>query len=85
MRKIYLLLIILLSINFGSFAQKFPIPVRPGDTINIITRNKLFNLPAKNDTLWILKNTQLQNAIIKAKNLELSELEITELKNQISL
>jgi Flp pilus assembly protein TadB len=39
----------------------------------------------KDDTLWVMKNSQLQNAIIKAKKLEVCEEEISEYKNQISL
>lgn len=63
----------------------YPYPVKKTDTLRLLTKRGFYNFKAKNDTLWILKNTQYQNALIKAKRLELSEIEIVELKNQINL
>jgi hypothetical protein len=82
MKKLFLILIFLLPILV--FGQKYPISVRPGDTLIIISK-KTYTLPLKDDTLWVMKNSQLQNAIIKAKKLEVCEEEISEYKNQISL
>ncbi len=81
MRKILILFIILLP--FTAFGQ-YPIPVRKGDTLKIVKKETVDFIAVK-DTLWILKNSQLQNAIIKANKLELCEEQTTEYKNLVKL
>lgn len=73
-----------MSINIFAFSQKYPIVVRPGDTLTIKGK-KNYTIPLKEDTLWVMKNSQLQNAIIKAKKLEICEEQITEYKKEIDL
>jgi len=53
--KVLLLLIILLT-SLGLEAQRFvPIPVLPGNT---------YNVDSKNDTLWIITNKQFKKTLI---------------------
>jgi hypothetical protein len=84
MKKIAIIILffILQSTVFG---QKYPIPVRPGETLTITGIKTNIILPLKDDTLWVMKNSQLQNAIIKAKKLEICEEQISEYKNQTAL
>jgi hypothetical protein len=72
-----ILLLIFLSISgLTSFAQNYPEVILPNSTKTI---------ESNNDTLWILKNSQLDNAIIAKKKLAV-ELEITkELKGKIAI
>ncbi len=82
MKKILIIVAFLLPIVV--FSQKYPIAIRPGDTLVVISKNT-YTLPLKNDTLWVMKNSQLQNAIIKAKKLGICEEEVTEFQKQILL
>lgn len=84
--KRILLFFTLFFITFGTYAQvKYPVPVRPVDTLVLITPRGNYQLDAFNDTLWVFKNTQFQNALIKAKQLELCEEETNEYKNIVNL
>ncbi len=84
-KQTIIILILFFLITSFSYSQRYPVPILPGETLKIIKKNKTYNIPLKSDTLWVLKNSQLQNAIIKAKKLELSEDQIAELRNQIRL
>ncbi len=66
------------SIGF-SLAQNYPFVVKPSYSLSIEKNSKVFTFP--NDTLWILKHSQYKVAIRKAKELELSEQQITEYKS----
>ena len=83
MNKKIIILIALLIAGYYTFAQRFPLPVLGGDSLKIFTKYQVKIIPVTNDTLWILKNSQLQNAVAKAKKLDLSELQNKELKNEI--
>lgn len=67
---------------FNTFGQRFPLPVFTGDSLIIVKKYETKVLVVK-DTLWIMKHSQLQNAIAKAKKLELEELKTKELNNKI--
>ncbi len=84
MKRLSLFLVLLLIAGF-IYGQKFPIPVKPGDTLVLKTVKGNYNFPTKTDTFWILKNSQLQNAISKARKLDLSEQEVLELKRKNSI
>ena len=83
MKKI-LISTLFLIVAIQIFAQKFPIPVRSGDTLQIVKADAIYNVPVK-DTLWILKNSQFQNALIIAKKNELCEEEVLEYKGLVDL
>ena len=85
MKKIILLSFILIILISSSKAQRFPLPIKSADTLRLHTLKGIYRIPNNNDTLWIFKNTQFQQALIKAKKLELTELEIIELNNKVSL
>ncbi len=84
MKRLSVILILLVTCS-SLYAQKFPIPVKPGDTLILKTNKGNFNLPAKADTFWILKNSQLQSAISKARKLDIEQQEVLELKKQKSI
>jgi len=71
-KKIICLLFLIIPLYV--VAQQYPQEIMPG-TSKTIT--------ATTDTLWILKNSQLKNAIIKAKELEIANQQIEELKKII--
>ena len=75
MIKNILFIIIVLS-GIAASAQTYPEVILPNSTKTI---------ESKNDTLWILKESQLQKAIIAAKKLAIEEEISKELKNKISL
>ena len=82
MRNLLILFFLLISLEV--FSQKFPIPVRTGDTLQIVKADGIYNVQVK-DTLWILKNSQFQNALIIAKQNELCEEEVKEYKELVNL
>jgi hypothetical protein len=71
-----ILLLLLLCFGASLFAQKFPIDILPDSTLTI---------KAVNDTLWVLKNSQLRKAIIAGKKLEIEEQISIELRKKILL
>lgn len=73
-KNILVLLILFAGITVS--AQTYPEVILPNSTKTI---------ESKNDTLWILKESQLQKAIISAKKLAIEEEISKELKNKISL
>ena len=83
--KKFTLVLLFFALQILVFGQKYPLPVRPGDTLIVKAKKYHYVLPMKDDTLWVMKNSQLQNAIIKAKKLEICEEEATEFKNELSL
>jgi len=83
MKKSFLVVLFFHIIIVG-FSQKFPIPVKPGDSLIIKLEKYKYEIKVENDTLWVMKNSQLQNAIIKAKKLQICEEEIVEYKKNTS-
>ena len=71
-----LFVIILLFVSFSSFAQTYPEVILPGTQKTV---------EPGNDTLWILKDSQLKKAILSAKRLKVEEEISAELKRKISL
>jgi len=82
LKKLILILIIVSSFIGTSFAQKFPFVVKPTYKLTIETPKGNFEFPQ--DTLWLLKHSQYKVAIQKAKELELSEQQVAELKSQVA-
>jgi len=72
----HILLVIILFSNIIVFAQTYP---------EVILPNSSKTIESNNDTLWILKESQLQKAIIAAKKLAIEEEISKELRNKISL
>jgi len=80
MKKTLIISILILA-TISSFGQKkYPVPVRPADTLVLVTQRGSYQLQSFSDTLWVFKNSQFQNALIKAKLLELCEKEVEEYK-----
>jgi len=61
---------------FSLFAQNYPEVILPGDSKTVNSGN---------DTLWILRDSQLKKAIISAKKLQIEEEISSELRKKISL
>ncbi len=83
MIKKIIIIFSLLFATYCSFGQRFPLPVLSGDSLKIFSSYSPKMMHVVNDTLWILKNSQFRNAIVKAKKLELSELQNKELKKKV--
>ncbi len=74
MKKIFLL-IILLGLSFGIFAQqRYPIAVLPG---------KQFLVKPVGDTLWVITDSQLNRALIAVKELKNADLQIENYRKQL--
>lgn len=73
-RIITLLVFSLIGLNIS--AQSYPIEIMPGNSKTINPGN---------DTLWVLKNSQLKKAIVAAKKLKIEEDISKELRTKISL
>ncbi len=74
MRKSPIIILFLIFLAGASQAQevKFPVPIYPGET---------FTVPMKYDTLfWLLKNSQYNNALEKARALAIADTMISTLK-----
>jgi len=71
-----ILFISFLIANFSAIAQIYPIEIRPGETKTI---------ESGNDTLWILKDSQVKKAIMAAKKLKVEEEISIELRKKVSL
>jgi hypothetical protein len=71
-----ILFIVVVFTGIAASAQTYPEVILPNSTKTI---------ESKNDTLWILKESQLQKAIIAAKKLAIEEEISKELRNKISL
>jgi hypothetical protein len=69
-------LIIILFASYPAFAQTYP---------EVILPNSSRTIESKGDTLWILKESQLQRAIMAAKKLTIEEEISNELRNKIFL
>ncbi len=76
MKRLVLLIFILGLFNIIGFAQKYPVVILPGQQ-KIIT--------ASNDTLWVLKNSQVNNALIQSKQLKICEKEFKNTQQQINI
>ena len=71
-----LYIIIFLFIFFTVNAQDYPQPIFTGQKVLV---------EAKQDTLWIITNSQLNNTLITAKELENANLQIINYQKQINL
>ena len=76
MKQFTVLIFILGLFTVSLFAQKYPEVVLPG-------QQKL--IKAGNDTLWVLKNSQVNNALIQSKQLKICEKEFKNTQEQIKL
>ena len=72
----YIIFFLFALISNSAFAQKYPEVILPGNKKVIENQN---------DTLWILKDSQLKKAIIAAKKLKVEEQISFELRRKISL
>ena len=59
-----------------AWAQNYPKPILPGQELTIAS---------KNDTLWIITDSQLEKTIITAKKLKNADLQIVNYQKQIEL
>jgi hypothetical protein len=74
MKKIIIIFVITLFAVSQIYSQnKFPVPVKPSDSLILVTKSGTYRLENFKDTLWVMKNSQFQNALIKAKTLGLVE------------
>ncbi len=70
------LIITFLIASISVTAQIYPIEIKPGETKKI---------ESGNDTLWILKDSQVKKAILAAKRLKIEEEISMELRKKVSL
>ncbi len=75
MKKFIALYISLFTIAI-CFGQNYPIPVVPG---------KSFTVKPDKDTLWIITDNQLENALIAVKKLQNADAQIANYQKQISI
>ncbi len=74
LKSLFIFIVLLQGISIN--AQTYPEVIMPGKTKSV---------ESGNDTLWILKDSQLKKAIVSAKKLQLEEEISIELKKKIAL
>jgi len=74
LKSLFIFIVLLQGISIN--AQTYPEVIMPGETKSV---------ESGNDTLWILKDSQLKKAIVSAKKLQLEEEISVELKKKIAL